>query len=59
MSARQSLPASNSFNLDVLLTCEHLGFGFSFGIFQDYYSSHEPFSSSSSIAAIGTTTSVS
>lgn len=42
-----------------LLTCEHPGFGFSFGIFQDYYSSHKPFSGSSSIAAIGTTTSVS
>lgn len=42
-----------------LLTCEHPSFGFSFGIFQDYYSLHKPFSGSSSIAAIGTTTSVS
>lgn len=35
------------------------GFGFSFGIFEDYYSSHAPFAGSGSIAAIGTTTSVS
>ncbi|KAJ4294561.1 hypothetical protein N0V90_008252 [Kalmusia sp. IMI 367209] len=32
------------------------GFGFSFGVFQDYYSTHEPFAGSGSIAAIGTTT---
>ncbi|KAF1967583.1 MFS general substrate transporter [Bimuria novae-zelandiae CBS 107.79] len=32
------------------------GFGFSFGVFQDYYSSHAPFAGSGSIAAIGTTT---
>jgi MFS family permease len=32
------------------------GFGFSFGVFQDYYSTHEPFAGSASIAAIGTTT---
>ncbi|KAJ4266254.1 hypothetical protein NW762_004237 [Fusarium torreyae] len=32
------------------------GFGFSFGVFQEYYSHHEPFSGSNSIAAIGTTT---
>lgn len=44
---------------EALLTRGTLGFGFSFGIFQDYYSSHEPFSSSKSIAVIGTTTSVS
>ncbi|KAK4172241.1 major facilitator superfamily domain-containing protein [Triangularia setosa] len=31
------------------------GFGFSFGVLQDYYSSHEPFAGSGSIAAIGTT----
>lgn len=41
------------------LTYKHTGFGFSFGIFQDYYSTHEPFAGSSGIAAIGTTTSVS
>ncbi|KAI1859808.1 hypothetical protein JX265_010257 [Neoarthrinium moseri] len=33
------------------------GFGFSFGIFQEYYSSHEPFAGSGNIAVIGTTTS--
>ncbi|KAK7756067.1 hypothetical protein SLS62_002010 [Diatrype stigma] len=30
------------------------GFPFSFGVFQDYYSSHEPFAGSSNIAVIGT-----
>ncbi|PNP39784.1 hypothetical protein TGAMA5MH_08303 [Trichoderma gamsii] len=34
------------------------GFGFSFGVFQDYYSSHMPFAGSGGIAAIGTTTTV-
>ncbi|KAF7520130.1 hypothetical protein G7054_g12867 [Neopestalotiopsis clavispora] len=33
------------------------GFGFSFGVFQDYYSSHSPFAGSGNIAVIGTTTS--
>ncbi|ESU15749.1 hypothetical protein FGSG_09209 [Fusarium graminearum PH-1] len=32
------------------------GFGFSFGVFQEYYSHNEPFAGSSNIAAIGTTT---
>ncbi|KAK6863944.1 hypothetical protein PG995_000472 [Apiospora arundinis] len=32
------------------------GFGFSFGVFQDYYSTHEPFSGSGNIASIGTST---
>ncbi|KAF2469223.1 MFS general substrate transporter [Lindgomyces ingoldianus] len=32
------------------------GFGFSFGVFQDFYSNHEPFAGSSHIAVIGTTT---
>ena len=32
------------------------GFGFSFGVFQDYYSSHEPYASSGNIALIGTLT---
>jgi hypothetical protein len=33
-----------------------LGFPFSFGVFQEYYSNHEPFSSApSGIATIGTT----
>ncbi|KAK7923317.1 hypothetical protein PG985_007388 [Apiospora marii] len=32
------------------------GFSFSFGVFQDYYSSHEPFSGSGNIASIGTST---
>lgn len=32
-----------------------LGFPFSYGVFQDYYSTHEPFSSEpSGIAVIGT-----
>jgi hypothetical protein len=33
-----------------------LGFPFSFGVFQEYYSNHEPFSSApSGIATVGTT----
>lgn len=44
----------------VMLTeCLGLGFGFSFGVFQDYYSSHLPFEGSGSIAVVGTTTLVS
>lgn len=31
-----------------------LGFPFAFGIFQDYYRTHEPFAGSSQIAIIGT-----
>lgn len=31
-----------------------IGFTFSFGIFQDYYSTHEPFKSSGDIAIVGT-----
>lgn len=31
-----------------------LGYAFSFGIFQDYYSAHEPFRGSGNIAVIGT-----
>ncbi|RYP16811.1 hypothetical protein DL765_004924 [Monosporascus sp. GIB2] len=34
------------------------GFGFSFGIFQDYYSSYEPFLGAGNIAVIGTSTMV-
>jgi hypothetical protein len=30
------------------------GFPFAFGLFQEYYSTHEPFASSSNIAVIGT-----
>ncbi|KAF2141627.1 uncharacterized protein K452DRAFT_326745 [Aplosporella prunicola CBS 121167] len=30
------------------------GFGFTFGVFQDYYSSHEPFAGSANIAVVGT-----
>jgi hypothetical protein len=40
------------------LTWEQPGFGSSFGVFQDFYSNNEPFAGSSSIAAIGTTTTV-
>ncbi|KAK4121691.1 MFS general substrate transporter [Parathielavia appendiculata] len=32
------------------------GFGFSFGVFQDYYSSHLPFQGAGNIAVVGTTT---
>ncbi|KAH6654459.1 major facilitator superfamily domain-containing protein [Truncatella angustata] len=32
------------------------GFGASFGVFQDFYSTHEPFAKSGSVAIIGTTT---
>jgi len=40
------------------LTREQPGFGFSFGVFQDFYSNHEPFASSGNITIIGTTTMV-
>ncbi|KAJ2969685.1 hypothetical protein NUW58_g9925 [Xylaria curta] len=32
------------------------GFPFAFGVFQDYYNSHEPFAGQSNIAVVGTTT---
>ncbi|KAF2723672.1 MFS general substrate transporter [Polychaeton citri CBS 116435] len=32
------------------------GFGFSFGIFQEYYSNHKPFAGTGNVAIIGTTT---
>lgn len=32
-----------------------IGFPFAFGVFQDYYRTHEPFAGSSKIAVIGTT----
>ncbi|PTB80155.1 MFS general substrate transporter [Trichoderma longibrachiatum ATCC 18648] len=38
-----------------VIECLVWGFPFAFGIFQNYYSTHEPFKGSSSIAAIGTT----
>ncbi|KAL7916267.1 major facilitator superfamily domain-containing protein [Trichoderma velutinum] len=38
-----------------IVECLVWGFPFAFGIFQSYYSTHEPFKGSSSIAAIGTT----
>ncbi|KAL7947776.1 major facilitator superfamily domain-containing protein [Trichoderma barbatum] len=38
-----------------IMECLVWGFPFAFGIFQNYYSTHEPFKGSSSIAAIGTT----
>ncbi|KAM6481468.1 major facilitator superfamily domain-containing protein [Trichoderma sp. SZMC 28011] len=38
-----------------IIECLVWGFPFAFGIFQNYYSTHEPFKGSSSIAAIGTT----
>ncbi|KAK9774569.1 putative Major facilitator superfamily (MFS) profile domain-containing protein [Seiridium cardinale] len=34
------------------------GFGLSFGVFQDFYSTHEPFKDSDLIAVVGTTTSL-
>lgn len=34
------------------------GFAFSFGVFQDYYSTHEPFARKGKIAIIGTTATV-
>ena len=42
-----------------ILTRAQLGFGFSFGVFQDFYSNREPFARSGHIAVIGTTTMVS
>ncbi|CAJ0552439.1 Ff.00g064180.m01.CDS01 [Fusarium sp. VM40] len=38
-----------------LIDCFVWGFPFSFGIFQDYYLTHEPFEGSGQIATIGTT----
>lgn len=48
----------NNQNLFSRLTKEKIGFGFSFGVFQDFYSNHAPFAGSGGIAAIGTTTTV-
>lgn len=42
-----------------ILTRAQPGFGFSFGVFQDFYSNREPFAHSGHIAVIGTTTMVS
>lgn len=36
--------------------CSRVGFGFSFGVFQDYYASHLPFKGSGNIAVVGTST---
>lgn len=38
----------------MLTTFAQLGFPFAYGVFQDYYSTHEPFAGSSQIAVIGT-----
>lgn len=35
------------------------GFSFSFGVFQDYYSTHEPFIGATNIASVSTTATVS
>ncbi len=40
--------------LSRLLTRDVLGFPFAFGIFADFYSSHEPFAGSNNIPVIGT-----
>lgn len=40
------------------LTGNKIGFGMSFGVFQNYYSQNAPFAGSGNIAAIGTTTMV-
>ena len=37
-----------------MLTCTNAGFPFSFGLFQEYYSTHGPFAHSNNIAVIGT-----
>lgn len=42
-----------------LLNLSTPGFGFSFGVFQDYYTSHLPFKGEGNIAVVGTTTLVS
>ncbi len=36
------------------LTTRPLGFGYSFGVFQAYYSTHEPFASAGNTAVVGT-----
>lgn len=38
----------------VVETDTRVGYAFAFGIFQDYYSTHEPFQGSGNIAIIGT-----
>lgn len=38
----------------ILSFCGFLGFPFSFGVFQNYYNSHEPFAGQPSIVVIGT-----
>jgi hypothetical protein len=48
----------NHYNSFSWLIGKKIGFGFSFGVFQDYYSNHAPFAGSGAIAAIGTTTTV-
>ena len=45
---------SADINLQYVLSQIILGFPFAFGVFQDYYRSHEPFAGSSGIVAIGT-----
>lgn len=39
----------------LILEFSAIGFPFAFGVFQDYYRTHEPFAGSSKIAVIGTT----
>jgi hypothetical protein len=34
--------------------CNVIGFAFAFGVFEEYYSTHEPFAGSHNIAVIGT-----
>lgn len=44
---------SEDFEMDCQLTSLQ-GFGYSFGVFQAYYSTHEPFAGASNVAVIGT-----
>ncbi len=49
---------SSGYFVNSYLICS-VGFGFSFGVFQDYYSTHAPFAGSGGIAVIGTLTTAS
>jgi hypothetical protein len=50
--------ASSLYYQPVWLMPPPIGFGFSFGVFQDYYSTHAPFTGTGNVAIIGTLTTV-
>lgn len=50
--------STSLFNPETIADSSFPGFPLSFGVFQDYYSTHEPFKGSSKISIIGTCASV-